>query len=318
MTTNNKQIMSLKTFLQDIKKTFEVRNQQLIDALPEHIPARKVISSVLSEVAKSKDLQKCTIQSIYYAALQSCRLGLLLNSLTAEAYLVPRQNKKEQTWECNFQAGYLGLLKLAYQSPFVKMIDVREIYENDNIRIIEGTTRELEVHRPPFNAKRGNVIAYYAVAQLTNGASKFEIMDINEINKHKEDFALGWKNPGSAWQKHYDAMAKKTVLRKLIKFIPSSTEYTKLAEAVATDERNENGFGTQNIIDGEFSEDSMTTTKSEKVATALYEKYNKNNAVKKPKKEEEKNEAVDEQFLADMDKAAKDEEKIEEGDNATD
>jgi len=319
MTTNNKQMITLKTFLQEIKKTFEVRNQQLIDALPEHIPARKVISSVLSEVAKSADLQKCTIQSIYYAALQACRLGLLLNSLTAEAYLVPRQNHKEKTWECNFQAGYLGLLKLAYQSPLVKMIDVREIYENDTVHFIDGTTRKLEIQRPPFNSPRGKIVAYYAVAELKNGASKFEIMDLNEINEHKEKFALGWKNPGSTWQKQYDSMAKKTVLRKLLKFIPSSTEYTQLAEVVATDERNENGFGTENIIDGEFSEESMVTTKSKKVATALYEKYNKNDGTKQKTKKEEKEEQPDEQFLADMDKAAAEEEenKIEEGDNAT-
>jgi len=264
--SDQKQLVPLNTLLKETQTLLKARAIRIIDSLPAHIKIEKVISAVLSEIVRNKDLQKCSPSSIYYATLQSARLGLIPNSLTAEAYLVPRNNSKTRETECNFQAGYLGLLNLAYQSPLIKVVDVCEVFDKDSITIMEGTERKLEHKRPPLTEKRGKVIAYYAIVELTTGAKRFEIMNIDEIHEHKQKYALGWERAGSAWQKSFAAMAKKTVLRRLLKFTPASTEHRQLQEAIALDEKTETGISTQNnIIEGELIEGESYMDENEQV-----------------------------------------------------
>lgn len=262
--SDQKQLAPLNGLLRATQVLLKTRADRITSSLPAHIKIEKVISAVLSEIVKNKDLQKCLPSSIYYATLQSARLGLIPNSLTAEAYLIPRYNKKTRHTECNFQPGYLGLLNLAYQSPLIKVVDVCEVFDNDSVTIIEGTERKLEHKRPPLTEKRGNVISYYAIVELTTGATRFEVMNIDEIHEHKKKYALGWDSPGSAWQKSFAAMAKKTVLKRLLKFTPSSTEYRNLQEAIALDEKSEIGISTQNnIIEGEMIEEEAYMDENE-------------------------------------------------------
>lgn len=130
---------------------------------------------------------------------------------------------------CQFQLGYKGLIDLAYRSGEVSSIQAHEVHENDVFEYEYGLDPKLK--HVPAQKDRGNVIMYYAVLKLKNGGVGFEVMSRDDVEK----FAMKKSKAYSSgpWQTDFDEMAKKTVLKKVLKYAPLKTEF---ARAVATDE----------------------------------------------------------------------------------
>jgi recombination protein RecT len=94
------------------------------------------------------------------------------------------------------------------------------VYENDEFEYEYGLDDKL-VHKPTMEAK-GAAIAYYAIAKLKDGGYSFVVMSHKEIEAHRDKYAKS-KNYGP-WKDEFEGMAKKTVLRQLIKYLPISVE----------------------------------------------------------------------------------------------
>ena len=228
-------------------------------ALPKMITPDKFIRTALTSFNKNPKLLDCTPVSVIACLLTSAQLGLSPDSTTGEAYLVPFENRKKKVTECQFILGYRGIVNLAMRSGMVKRFQARTVYDTDFFEYEFGLNEKL-VHRP--SGKGGNIKYFYAIIEYTNGGRMFEIMSIDEINLIR-DMSANYKmakmyNIPSVWDTYYKEMGMKTVLRRLGKLAPLSSEFQS---AITLDEFSDLGY-------------------SQKLEINLLEKNNINNELK--------------------------------------
>jgi recombination protein RecT len=181
----------------------------------------------LTTLKQNPKLLECSIESLLGAVLQSAQLGLE-PSLLGQCHFIPYKNT------VSFQIGYKGLIDLCMRSGTVLSIVAQEVREGDKFHYEYGRN-EILTHIPASNKERGNPIYYYAYAHLKNGAFVFQVMHISEIEKIRNEHSISYRfdQKGSIWSKHFEAMALKTVIKRLIKYLPLNVE---VAQAVASDE----------------------------------------------------------------------------------
>lgn len=197
-------------------------------ALPKTITPERFTRICLSAVSGSPQLQQCDPTTFLAAMMQSAQLGLEPNTPLGQAYLIPYYNNRKGRYEAQFQLGYKGLLNLAHRSGDVKFIGAETVYENDEFDYELGLSMTLK-HKPA-TSERGKAVYYYAVYKLTNGGEGFAVMSKADVVKHRETYSKAQNSP---WNTNFDEMAKKTVLKKLLKYMPLSTE---AAARIATDQ----------------------------------------------------------------------------------
>ena len=143
---------------------------------------------------------------------------------------------------CQFQLGYKGLIELFYRSGEVKNIEARTVYENDVFEYEFGLEPKL-IHKPAV-ANKGAAVWYYAVYHLKNGGFAFEIMSRQDAEEHAKKYSKSYyKGP---WQDNFDEMAKKTVIKRLLRYAPVKTEY--VSALLADDKVNNITFDDENEI----------------------------------------------------------------------
>lgn len=199
------------------------------EALPKSkgMDAERLSRIVLTTLKTTPKLMECSIESLLGAVLQSAQLGLEPN-LLGSCYFVPYKGK------VSFQIGYKGLIDLATRKGECLNIVAQEVYEGDKFHYEYGRNETL-THIPAPIASRGEVEYFYAYANLKNGGFAFQVMHISDVKKIRDNFSISYsydKN-NSIWAKHFSEMALKTVIKKLIKYMPLSVE---TQSAVANDE----------------------------------------------------------------------------------
>ena len=206
-----------------IKSLIRAMEPQIKKALPSVITPERFTRMVLTALSSTPKLQTCTAESFLGAMMQAAQLGVEPNTPLGQAYLIPYGNA------CQFQLGYKGLIDLAYRSGEVSSIQAHEVHEGDTFEYEYGLDPKLK-HIPAMK-DRGPVVMYYAVLKLKNGGVGFEVMSREDVEKFARKKSKTFtKGP---WQTDFDEMAKKTVLKKVLKYAPLKTEFVK---AVATDE----------------------------------------------------------------------------------
>lgn len=196
---------------------------QIRKALPSVITPERFTRMVLTALSSTPKLQTCTPQSFLGAMMQAAQLGVEPNTPLGQAYLIPYGNV------CQFQLGYKGLIDLAYRSGEVSSIQAHEVHENDTFEYEYGL--EPKLRHVPARTDRGPVIMYYAVLKLKNGGVGFEVMSRDDVEAFARKKSKAFNN--GPWKTDFDEMAKKTVLKKVLKYAPLKTEF---ARAVASDE----------------------------------------------------------------------------------
>lgn len=219
--------VSTKTAPKTMKDYVTIMMPEIKKALPNTITPERFTRIVLSAISNNKQLQQCTPNSFLAGMMNAAQLGLEPNTPLGQAYLIPYRNKG--TLEAQFQIGYKGLIDLAYRSGQVKTIYAEEVHENDEFEYELGLEPKL-VHKPAVK-DRGEVIYYYAVFKLTNGGEGFAVMSKDDIENHKKRFSKAANSGFSPWTTNFDEMAKKTVIKKVLKYAPLSTDIMrKIAE----------------------------------------------------------------------------------------
>ena len=210
-------------------------------ALPKHMDADRMARIALTAVRTTPKLLECDQMSFLAAIMQSAQLGVEPNTGLGQAYLIP-YGKQVQ-----FQLSYKGLIDLAVRSGQYKAIYAHEVYADDEFEFSYGLTKDL-VHKPAA-IPAGEPIGYYAVYHLQNGGYDFVYWTKERIDFHANKFSQavqkGWTSP---WKTNYDAMAKKTVLKEVLKYAPKSIELQKTVEADSTI-KNEISQDMSDIID---------------------------------------------------------------------
>lgn len=196
---------------------------QIALALPKHITPDRMVRIAMTELRKTPMLQQCDPMSFLGAIVQAAQLGLEPGNSLGHCYLIPYKN------ECTLQIGYRGMVDLARRSGNIKSISARCVYEGDDWKIIYGTAEEIH-HVPKFQSKKMTHV--YAAAQLSDGGVQFEVMSVADVEQIRDRHSMGYKrNPNtSPWKDHFDEMAKKTVVRRLFKMLPTSIEMRQAAE----------------------------------------------------------------------------------------
>lgn len=196
-------------------------------ALPKHMDADRIARIALTAVRTTPKLLECDQTSFLAAIMQSAQLGVEPNTGLGQAYLIP-YGKQVQ-----FQLGYKGLIDLAVRSGQYKSIYAHEVYADDEFEFSYGLVKDL-IHKPA-PIPQGEPIGYYAVYHLQNGGYDFVYWTRERIDFHSKKFSQavqkGWTSP---WKTNYDAMAKKTVLKEVLKYAPKSIELQKTVEADST------------------------------------------------------------------------------------
>ena len=254
--------------------------KQFATALPKHINSDRFVRIAITTIRQNPKLAQCNQESLLGALMVSAQLGLEPGTL-GQCYLIPFENKKAGTVECQFQIGYKGLIELLRRSGQLSDIYSYTVYENDDFNIEYGLSRTL-THKPNFD-ERGEIKGFYAVAILKDGAKAFEYMTKDEVVKHEEKYRKGsYKN--DVWNKNFEEMAQKTVVKKLLKWLPVSVEFLEMA---AKDEKSfkviddkstevqeieilENNGDIINAETGEFIEEAGDNKDIDKVAESLF------------------------------------------------
>jgi recombination protein RecT len=213
-----------KRFQQIVSENMDAIKQ----ALPKHFNAERLARIALTESRKNPALLDCSATSFITAILTSAQLGLE-PSVMGQVYFIPYYNSKTQMKEVQFQIGYRGLLELVRRSGEIQSISAHEVYEKDQFEFEYGLNEKL-IHKPYLNGDRGKMVAVYAVARFKDGGQAFEVMTIEDVNKLRDRSRSANSGP---WVTDYPAMAKKTVLKQLCKYLPLQTE---VSTALAVDE----------------------------------------------------------------------------------
>lgn len=204
---------------QQVKHYLQEMMPSIQAVLPKHVTADRMSRIALNVIRTNPKLLECDINSLMGGVLESAKLGLE-PGMMGQAYLIPFKNNKNNSMECQFIIGYKGLIDLVRRSGQVSTIEARTVYEKDHFEFEYGLESKL-VHKPTMLDK-GAPIAYYAVCKLKDGGSSFIVMSEQEMRLYKDKYAKS-KNYGP-WATEFEAMARKTCLRQLIKYLPISIE----------------------------------------------------------------------------------------------
>ena len=180
---------------------------------------QRFISSIISAVNANPALQECTNQSILSGALLGESLKLSPSPQLGNYYLVPFKDNKQGVTVAQFQLGYKGYIQLAIRSGMYKKLNVLAIKEGELVRF-DPLNEEIEVNLIEDEEARENAatIGYYAMFEYTNGFKKALYWSKAKMEAHALKYSMGYraKKGFTFWEKDFDAMAYKTMLRQLI------------------------------------------------------------------------------------------------------
>lgn len=209
---------TLKDWVVDYKSEIE-------RALPSVITQERFSRMVMSALSKTPKLKDCTPNSFLGAMLDAAQLGLEPNTTLGQAYLIPYGKV------CQFQIGYRGMIDLANRSGEIKNIESHIVYEKDDFDFEYGLESRLK-HKPYMHADKGEPVWVYAIYRLVNGGYGFEVMSYEDVIAHGRQYSKTFSN--GPWQTNPEEMAKKTLLKKVLKYAPMRSDFVR---ALAHDEQ---------------------------------------------------------------------------------
>lgn len=179
---------------------------------------QRFISAIISATNTNPTLQECTNQSILSAALLGETLKLSPSPQLGQYYMVPF-NDREKGKVAQFQLGYKGYIQLAIRSGQYKKLNVLAIKEGELIRF-DPLNEEIEVKLIEDEEARESAatVGYYAFFEYINGFRKAIYWSKNRMEAHALKYSKGYaaKKGYTFWEKDFDGMAFKTMLRQLI------------------------------------------------------------------------------------------------------
>lgn len=197
----------------------------------------KEIAFASMAIMNSDGLQKCTHESILQSVFNVATTGLSLNPILKYAALTPRYIKGKM--QCVLSPMYQGLVKLITDTGSVNSVYAYIVYDGDEFEVNLGTDISI-IHKPKFESK--SLSKVYAVATLHDGSKIFEVMtkeDIEIIRGTSETwkaYELGKINANQCiWVTWFDEMARKSVIKRLVKYIPKTDRFNVIAEAINID-----------------------------------------------------------------------------------
>ena len=200
------------TPIQEFQRGLAAHEKQFKSVLPAHIPAAKFMRTVVGAVQNNPKILGCDRQSLYLACQKAAQDGLIFDG--REAALVQFKDQAQ------YMPMVAGLLKKLRQSGQLSTITAQTVHKNDAFSF-NPARDDIPQHEPDWFGDRGEMVGVYAVARMKDGGYVVEIMNMAQINKVKGVSRTSNFGPWKDWP---EEMAKKTVLRRLCKLLPSSAD----------------------------------------------------------------------------------------------
>ena len=203
-----KDLVKSEAFTEAIQGFFEVEANR-----------KRFVQSAVNALTKNPKLTSCDKMSFFGSLMQLAQFGL--NPDGRNAHLIPYGTT------CTLVIDYKGMVTLAMRCPKVSKVEAFEVHANDHFRLLNGEVEH--VVDDPWG-DRGEVKGYYAVCQFADGVKKYEVMSKDEVDAVRKRSRAANNGP---WVTDYGEMAKKTVFKRLSKWLPVTPE---LQEAIAKDD----------------------------------------------------------------------------------
>ncbi len=215
--------ISQRAALKNVLTKFQ---SEISAALPAHLKknAERYARQMLTLFSSNKNLQQCSQESILGALMTASALGLDLSPQLGQCYIIPYKGQAQ------FQLGYKGGIDLAYRSGRIKRIFADVVKEKDRFKYSKGLHAVLE-HEEANEEDPGNPVYVYALAEFTNGGYAFDVWPWEKVLAHGKKFSMSFNSNSSPWKTDTEAMAKKTLLKAIWKYLPISTDI-QYAEAM--------------------------------------------------------------------------------------
>lgn len=235
-----------------IRGLLEKMKPQISMVLPKHLNPDRVLRLAMTSIQKNPKLLECTKESLLGCIMQASQLGLELEGILGQAYLVPfRNNKKNGVYECQLIPGYRGLIRLALNTSEVTNVFAYAVFHGDEFDAELGDNPHIK-HIPNWDARnfskeeeiKENLRFVYAVAKMAEGDSQFVVLPKSAVERIRKRSRSSDDGP---WVTDYEPMALKTAVKQLMKFIPTSSE--RLQRAVELDNQAEVGSQELDFID---------------------------------------------------------------------
>lgn len=225
----------------DLKALLQRMTPQIARALPRHVNPERMSRIALTALNTTPKLAQCTPESFLGCVVQAAQLGLEVNTPLGHAYLLPFEDRRNNRTTCQLIIGYQGMVELARRSGIVRSVYAFPVYDGDDFEWELGLEPTIK-HRPSENESRGSsdrvapkLTHVYAVAKLDGGEPIFTVLTRAEVERYRHRSRASQSGP---WQTDYEAMALKTAIRRLYRWLPKSAE---MARAEAFDEAPEIG-----------------------------------------------------------------------------
>lgn len=204
-------------------------NNDISTALPPHMPVERFMRVVLTAVGGNPDLLDADRRSLFEAAMKAAQDGLLPDgrdgAFVTFKSKIKGENGAQDRWI--FKVQWLpmvgGILKKIRNSGELLSITAHVVYECDKFEYVLGDDERIE-HMPAL-ANRGKPIAVYAIAKTKDGGVYRDVMSLDDVEKVR---GVSRAKDSGPWKDWWDEMAKKTVIRRLAKRLPMSSDLDDL------------------------------------------------------------------------------------------
>lgn len=199
-------------------------------ALPQYVDPERFMRLTLNTLRWEPELRNCDPFSVIGAMMQCAQLGLEPSGPLDHVYMSPRNvnvgTKQKPQWIKRVQLtiGYQGYIELAQRTGAVKKIIGDVVRERDDYELwLEDGEQRIHHRRPKLGVDRGDVIGAYAVASMVDGGVIARDVDMEAIERARSSSDAGKQGKGP-WETDFDAMAIKTAVRRLWKWLPKTEE----------------------------------------------------------------------------------------------
>lgn len=191
------------------------------------VESDRYVRLALIAATQNPKIRECDPYSLAFSLLEAAALKLEPNGVLGLAYLIPYWNQKRRCFEAKFQVGYQGCVQLAHRSGKVGACYARAIYDRDAWSVTDGTDggimhvpyippstgdpKQMDLDAP--EQKRGDLVLVYSIIHyVTGGPPVWEWMPVAEVEaiRRRAPSSKGF----SPWDTDYEAMARKTVLKR--------------------------------------------------------------------------------------------------------
>ena len=190
-----------------------------------------LVRLALVAVHRNPQLLECSPESVLSALMDAAELKIKPGGLQGRGYLIPRYNKNTKRKECTFDPGWRGLIDIMRRSGGVARVEAHPVYEIErpNFVVRFGTYSVIE-HTPYLGHEDpGEIIAAYAVAFFKDGSYQGEVLTARDLAKIR----AASQSTSGPWEAWGGEMCRKSAVRRLYKYMPSSDQLEKAARLAA-------------------------------------------------------------------------------------